>query len=46
MFAGSVFDQAVDTAIDNKKAEQEGRWGAFPAPPQPQEVCELLNKLK
>lgn len=46
LFAGSVFDQAVDTAIDNKKAEEEGRWGAFPALPQPQKEREqFLNEI-
>lgn len=36
-FAGSIYEQAVDTAIDNKKAEKEGKYGQFPAKKQPQQ---------
>lgn len=37
LFARTPFEEAVDTAIESKRAEQEGRWGDFPGPEQPQE---------
>jgi hypothetical protein len=44
IFARSAFEEAVDTAIESKKAEQEGRRSSFPGPVQPQEEREKFLK--
>jgi hypothetical protein len=44
VFARSAFEEAVDTAIEGKKAEQEGRRSSFPGPVQPQEEREKFSK--
>ncbi|WP_353683659.1 hypothetical protein V4D30_07190 [Thermodesulfovibrio sp. 3907-1M] len=44
VFARSAFEEAVDTAIESKKAEQENRRSSFPGPAQPQQERENFLK--
>lgn len=43
-FARSAFEEAGDTAIESKKADQENRRSQFPGPEQPQQKREEFLK--